>query len=193
MSLKEDIQAVKEELSTEEKFLESVIKTESFFKKNKKLIYSISAILLIAILGYTGYDYKKEMDLKKSNEDYMQLITKGENKALEEDLKAKNPKLYSLYLFQKAMKSNDIKNIEALNNNDAILKSLKEYQLSSLKKSGLMQYAGSHEILKEFAYLQAAYLELEKKNFQKANDILSFITPTSPFYQLANDLKHYNK
>jgi len=37
LSLKENIEAIKEELTVEEKFLESVIKTESFYKKNKKL------------------------------------------------------------------------------------------------------------------------------------------------------------
>ncbi|WNY98242.1 hypothetical protein SUSP_000660 [Sulfurospirillum sp. 'SP'] len=38
MGLKENIKAVKEEISTEEQFLEGMIKSERFFNRNKKYI-----------------------------------------------------------------------------------------------------------------------------------------------------------
>ncbi len=193
MSLKENIKVVKEELSTEEKFLESAIKVETYFRKYKKLIYTLVIIILVLIIGIKGYNYKQELDLKKSNEDYNLLLTKGENKSLEEDLKNKNPKLYNLYLFQKAIKSNDAKSLKSFKTDDNILKSIVEYQASSIEQKGLFEYAGKHDILKDFAYLQAGFLELKNKNFQRANDIFSFISPTSTFYEFANDLKHYSK
>ena len=44
MSIKDDVNYIKNELSSEEKFLESFVKTERFFKKYKKLI----VVLIIA-------------------------------------------------------------------------------------------------------------------------------------------------
>ncbi len=195
MSLKDNIEAIKEELSTEEKFLESMIKGESFFKKNKKLILLAGGAILVGIIASSLYNYKKEMDLKESNEIYIKLLSTKDDKSLESQLKSKNPNLYMLYKFQKVIKKNDIEKLKELSNSikDPILKDLVSYQIDSLSKKDIMKYVGNDGALKEFALLQQAFIELENKNYEKANEVLDFIPINSPLHQLASALKHYNK
>ena len=194
MSLKENIEAIKEELSAEEKFLESVIKTESFYKKNKKLIISVLIAVLVGVIGSMGYNYIKRQKELKSNEIYLSLLQKPDQ-AKKEELQSINPKLYNLYMMQVALKNNDVNELKNLQNsiNDPILKDLITYQIASLEKKGLLKYASSDTIMKDFAKLNAAYLELEKGDHKKADEILNMIAPTSTLYQIVQSLKHYLK
>jgi hypothetical protein len=195
LSLKENIEAIKEELTAEEKFLESVIKTESFYKKNKKLVIGITVAVLVGVFGSMGYNYLKEQKELKSNELYLSLIQKADD-AKKTELKSLNPKLYELYTMQVALKSGDVATLKSLQSSisDPILKDLLTYQIASLEEKGLLKYAKSGDpILKDFANLNAAYIELKNGNHQKAEDILGFISPTSTIYQIAQSLKHYLK
>ena len=72
MGLKENINAVKEELSTEEQFLESIIKGERFFKRNKKIIIGGLVLVALGIGGYIINDALKTQKLKESNIAYQQ-------------------------------------------------------------------------------------------------------------------------
>jgi hypothetical protein len=53
---------IKNELSSEEKFLESFVKTERFFKKYKKLIFAL--LLLLVIVGSVVFLVKTKLDEK---------------------------------------------------------------------------------------------------------------------------------
>ncbi len=50
MSIKENVDYVKMELSSEEKFLENFVRSERFFKKYKTLIFGIIAALIIGVI-----------------------------------------------------------------------------------------------------------------------------------------------
>ena len=193
LSVNENINAIKEELSTEEKFLESIIKSETFFKKNKKLIFLALSAIIIWIFASIGYNYIKEKNLQESNQIYTKLL-KNDNPSLEKELKEKNLSLYTLYSFQKAVKSNDASKLKALlpSLKDPILKDLANYQSTSLTKKDLMIYVGNDGIYKDLALLQEAFMKLENKEYAKAKEILNLIPMNSSLYQLANSLKHYN-
>jgi len=195
LSLKENIEAIKEELTAEEKFLESVIKTESFYKRNKKLIIGVALAVLVGVVGSMGYNYLQEQKALKANELYLSLLQKPDAKKAEE-LKSVNYNLYQLYSMQEALKSADINKLKSIKNElkDPILKDLVSYQIASLEEKGLMEYASKPEaILEDFAKIDAAYLALKDGDREKANMILDNISPTSSFYQIAQSLKHYNK
>ena len=196
MSLKENINAIKEELSAEEKFLESMIKGENFFKRNKKAIIITAVAILVGIFGSAIYNYQQVKKLKDSNTLYTKLISKSiSDTNLENELKSKNPKLYSLYKFQTIIKTSDLSKLNSLKESikDPILKDLLTYQIDSISQKNLLAYVGNDGMLKDFASLQQAYIELKNKNFQKASDALSFIQTTSPLKQLKDGFKHYQK
>ena len=107
MSIKENVDYIKEELSSQEKFLENFVKGERFYKKYKTLIF---AFIAIAILGGIGLVIKNNID--ESNK-------KKENKAVDINI----PLLKELSKYQVALAN---KNVDELTNlsmqNDFLLK-----------------------------------------------------------------------
>ena len=89
MGLKENIKAVKEEISTEEQFLEGMIKSERFFNRNKKYIISALVLLALGAGGYAINDVMASQRLKVSNAAYQALLKDANNSAALETLKAK--------------------------------------------------------------------------------------------------------
>ena len=52
MNLKENVDLIKDEISTEEKFFESFFKVEKFWKKYKVAIIGISVVTIVSFLDY---------------------------------------------------------------------------------------------------------------------------------------------
>ncbi len=196
MGLKENIDAVKKEISTEEQFLGSIIKAEGFFKKYKNLLIAFAALLIVAALANIFYKTSKEKNFIASNEAYVTLQTNPSNKDALEILKSKNPKLYELFLFSSEIKSADASKLESLKSKltDPILKDLLSYQASSLLEKDLSSYSVKQKaLLKEFAKIQEAYILLKDGKTKDAAVILSLISANSPLAQMAQSLKHYIK
>lgn len=196
LSLKENIEAVKKELSAEEQFLESIVKAEGFWKKYKKLLIALAVLVVVAALGMALYNTIKEQSLKASNEAYSTLQKNPTDKEALETLKSKNPKLYQLFLFSNEMKSADVAKLEALSSqiSDPILKDLLSYQKASLSGKGLSSYAMKQDaLLKEFASLQEAYNLFKEGKSKEAKTLLAQIPESSQLQQIAQSFKHYLK
>lgn len=194
MGAKENIEYIKDELSNEEKLLESVIKVEKFYKKHRAKIISLLVLLILGGGGYGIYSLKIAHDLKISNEAYQKLLKNPQDKEALQTLKEKNEKLYNLYLYQQAIKNKNIKVLEKVaKSNDPILSDLAKYHIAVMKKDYklLDQYAvNSNAILQEFAILDESYLLFRKKDIQKARKKLNKIenSPAAPYALL---LGHY--
>ena len=76
MSIKDDVNYIKNELSSEEKFLESFVKTERFFKKYKKLIV---VLIITVIVGSIAFFVKTKLDEKNLYEANIALSSFLEN------------------------------------------------------------------------------------------------------------------
>ncbi len=196
MGLKENIDAVKKEISTEEQFLGSIIKAEGFLKKYKNLLIVFAILLIVAALANIFYKSSKEKNFIASNEAYATLQTNPSDKDALEILKSKNPKLYELFLFSSEIKSADASKLDGLKSKltDPVLKDLLSYQASSLKGVDLSSYSVKQKaLLREFAKIQEAYLLLKDGKTEDAAVILSLISADSPLAQMAQSLKHYIK
>ena len=55
MSLKTDIDMVKEELTSEEKFFEKAVVTEKFIKKYKNTLIAVALVVMVGIVGDVIY------------------------------------------------------------------------------------------------------------------------------------------
>jgi hypothetical protein len=66
LSLKENIQAVKDELNSEEKFFENAIRTERFVKKYQKPLIAAVVALVIGLGSYAGYGVYADGQIKKA-------------------------------------------------------------------------------------------------------------------------------
>ncbi|NCB55743.1 MAG: hypothetical protein EOM49_12555, partial [Epsilonproteobacteria bacterium] len=67
MGLKENFKALQEEISTEEQFLEGMIKGERFFNRNKKYIIAFVVCVALGAAAYALNDWMKERKLHSSN------------------------------------------------------------------------------------------------------------------------------
>ncbi len=195
MGTKENLEYIKKELDSEEKFLESVIKAEKFYKKYKKVINALGALVVVGALGYVGYDMLQEYNLKISNEAYNALLQNPHDKEALAILKNKNPKLYALYLYRQAIEHNDIATLQKIAaQEDKVLADLAKYHIAALKKdrAALERYANNADaILRDFAYLDVAYMSFERNQILAGRKRLDNIEKSSPAYPYALLLGHY--
>ncbi len=187
MGLKDNLKAVKNELNTEEQFIENFIKGERFIRKYK---FYISAVVIILVAWFAGNfiiskinDYKT----KEANEIYANLIQDPSNKNLLEQLKNKNTNLYTIFLLKENI--NDL-------NNTAFQNELKQIynnaQTNTLLKNIIALSLGNKSIfLKNYDKLLEAYKLLEQNKIEEANVLLSQIKENSSLNQIAKNLKHY--
>ncbi|ECQ5565119.1 TPA: hypothetical protein R5B40_000781 [Campylobacter jejuni] len=187
MGLKDNLKAVKNELDTEEQFIENFIKGERFIRKYK---FYISAVVIILVAWFAGNfiiskinDYKT----KEANEIYANLIQDPSNKNLLEQLKNKNTNLYAIFLLKENI--NDF-------NNTALQNELKQIynnaQTNTLLKNIIALSLGDKSIfLKNYDKLLEAYKLLEQNKIEEANVLLSQIKENSSLNQIAKNLKHY--
>ncbi|QEZ88380.1 hypothetical protein [Aliarcobacter cibarius] len=188
MSIKENVDYIKSELSSEEKLLEGFVKSERFFKKYKNLLI---ALVVAIVLGSIFYVVKKSFDESNKYESNLLLnsyLEKGDEKALE-DLKNKNKNLYEVALYLKAKK--DEKSVEI---SLPILKELLEFELakkdSNLEALDKLSMKGDF-LLKDYALFNKALILTNEKKYQEAKDTLAKISNDSRTIELVNLLNHY--
>ncbi|EFC9944353.1 hypothetical protein SMC96_000682 [Campylobacter jejuni] len=187
MRLKDNLKAVKNELNTEEQFIENFIKGERFIRKYK---FYISAVVIILVAWFAGNfiiskinDYKT----KEANEIYANLIQDPSNKNLLEQLKNKNTNLYAIFLLKENI--NDFNNTTLQNELKQIYNNA---QTNTLLKNIIALSLGDKSIfLKNYDKLLEAYKLLEQNKIEEANVLLSQIKENSSLNQIAKNLKHY--
>jgi len=188
LGIKENLQAVKEEISTEEQFLEGMIKSERFFKRNKKYLL---AILVVCVVGSIGYSIQTMMEidrLKQSNEAYMTLLSDPNNAQALSLLKQKNEKLYTMYELQLALTTNDKDVLTRLSNaTDTVVSAIASYGLSQVDK----QSVPKGELFAGMVALQEGYALLKDAKINEAKVKFAQIDINSPLKQVAQNLEHY--
>ncbi|MFW3341054.1 tetratricopeptide repeat protein [Aliarcobacter butzleri] len=188
MSLKEDVGYIKNELSSEEKFIENFVKGERFFKKYKTLIIAVVVILIIGLIGFTVKKTIDNSNKHDANIALSQFLENGDEKALE-TLKNKNEKLYEVALFLQAKKDNKIASIEL-----PLLKELVKFQTATASNNieELNSLSMQNDfLLKEFALFNKALILVNEGKYEEAKKELSQISQTSKAYELATLLNHY--
>jgi hypothetical protein len=189
MSIKENVDYVKDELSSQEKFLENFVKGERFYKKYRTLIF---AFIAIVVLGTIGIIIKKNIDESnklEANLAFNKVLENSNDAQALEVLKNKNPELYEVALFLQAKKDN--KPVEV---NVPLLKELSKYQIALENKNieDLNNLSMQNDfLLKEFAIFNKALLLSDEGKYEEAKTALKLIPQTSKAFELANLLNHY--
>lgn len=186
MSLRQNVNYIKDEFNNNEKMLEGLIRFEKWFKHYKIPIIVLVAALISWFVVYNIMSYYQEKQQLKIANFYEKALL-GDEMAIQ-SLKQSQSKLYDLYLFQKALSSNDQVILEQLQSSkDLIIAKFSKYQNASLNRNiEVLNLQDSTE----FGYLQAAFLEIEKGNFKEAKNILEKIQNNSPTKDIANALEH---
>ena len=195
MSLKENIEMVKEELNSEEQFFEKAVQTERFVKKYKKPLIGVITVAILAIVGGSAYNITVQNKIDQSNIALNILMADASDSDAQEQLKSLNPKLFDVWSLSQALKSKDQDALRQLQNSKAlVVADLAEYELSAIQEdeADLQTYAQkSNALLKDLAMIEAAVLLMDKGDKASAKAKLSMVDINSPVYQLAQTLAHY--
>jgi len=188
LALKENIEAIKKEIGTEEQFLEGIIKSERFLKRYKKYVIITAAILVVAGGTYATMNVLKENRLESSNMAYSQLLKDPKDMASIKILKESNERLYNFYRFQIALEKNDkvvLKELAAYTK-DPLISDLASYQLAGIENTDT-----NSVLLKGFIALQDGYKLLKEDKISEAKMKFAQIELNSPLKNIAKNLEHY--
>jgi hypothetical protein len=189
MSLKENVDLIKDGISTEEKFFESFFKVEKFWKKYKTAIIGISIIIVISLFGLQIKNYIVTKNNMEANNAFNTLLENPNNAKAKAILKDKNLKLLQLAQYINSAKTGksvniDIKYIKelaqysvALENND----------IAKIEKLRLNQ----DFLLEDYATFELALIQALNKEYSKAKNTLKTISDNSPVAQLSAKLQHF--
>ena len=189
MSIKENVDYVKTGLSSEEKFLESFVKSERFFEKYKTLIFAFVIIIIVGIIGFFIKENLAQSNKLKANIAFNQVLENSNNAQALATLKDKNPQLYDIALYLQAKKEAKVAQISV-----PLLKELSKYQTALANKniSELDNLSMQNDfLLKEFAIFNKALLLTNEGKFNEAKTTLALIPQTSKAFELAKLLNHY--
>lgn len=189
MSIKENLQVVKEEISSDEKMLESVFRIEAFIKKYKFLFIA----LIVAGLGWIAWlyasDYLKEQKAIKSTALMEKIQSNVEDESAWNELKKENAPLYEMMRFSYAIKNNNIQELEQMkNSSNPFISSYSNYEVASLTENFSSLKDGDFS---DLALLQEGYLLVSKKDYTQALSKLNGISNTSELKDFALRIGHY--
>ena len=195
MSIKEQVEFAKEELTQDEKLLAGLIKAERFYKRNRVMILALVIILVLGVVGYGVMGYLKEQRLLKANEAFLALKANPADKNAIEVLKKENPALAELFAVQQAIADGDSEALQTFrSSSDPLVADLATYHLSALEKKPdeLEKYRlKSGALLKDFAVFDEAFLLMRDGKVKEAKERLAMIPENSPLRPVANMLAHY--
>lgn len=211
MSLKDNLNDAKSKLSSDQTLLISAFRLESFYRKNKILIYII--IVLAILFGiYKGYEHYMDSKMRQESEAIMnelysvRLIDDRKRSELESKLEKSNPVLYDFYVYTTLQKLSlpelgEKKNLDKLHSimdsKNKLIATLATYQYATISENLDLLENFSDEVsklLRDKARYQAAYLYMQKGEVKRAREILSSITlrdDNQDVYNMAVRLRHY--
>ncbi|MFT7824326.1 MAG: hypothetical protein ABXS92_06135 [Sulfurimonas sp.] len=180
------ISDVKQELSSDEKVLESAFKLETLYKKYKFVIWGAAVVLVLFFAGKTAVTAMEEARLSEANSAFMTLQSNPDDAKALAALKEKNPELFELYRFAQAAKEKDVKALKAMENSqNDIVADASRYTAAVLEKK-----SADSKLYREMMLLQEAYLAIESGDRKLAKEKLELIDPRSSLSTLVLLLKH---
>jgi hypothetical protein len=183
LALKDNIKAIKEEISAQEQLLENIIAGERFFKKHKRTIIVLAITLIVLLIGYIGFGIIKANNLKVSNEAYSILLKNPNDEEALSLLKSRNKPLYRAFIFTQALKNGDNEMLKTLLAQKDIISKLAAYQIGEETKD--------NSIFADFIILKDGYELLKEGKVDEANMKFMTISPDSAITDIIKGLEHY--
>lgn len=188
MSLKDNMDFVKEGLNSEEKFLESFVRVERIFKKYKLIIISAVVLIVLALVAIYLTSYFKEQNKIKANIVFQELLKNPNDEKALETLKGLNVNLYDIILYSQRNSKKDISiNAKFFKELYAYEKAMKEQNATKLGDLSME----NDFLLKEFAIFNKALILAENGKYKESKDALKLIPETSQVKDLVALLNHY--
>lgn len=195
MSIKEDVNAIKDELNSEEKFFEKIIKLEFLYKKYRYAIIGGLIALIVYFVATAVIDARNDSRIFDANKAFAALIEEGDSPEQRKLLEKSSRSLYDLYRYQKAVQDADLSALEALKKSKAFgIADMAKYEHAVLSNDGkaLQKYIDKKGLyFRDMALLKKASTLLKQSKIKKAHALLAQIDQRSPLFEQAQLLSHY--
>lgn len=186
VSIKDDVNYVKRELSGDEKVLESAFKLESLYKKYKFQLWGAVVVLIVFFGGQAVMSALHEAKLEKANEAFLTLQNNSEDANALKVLQENNPALLELYTYAQAAKKGDIKALESLRaSSNRVIADASGYTAGVLNKKPV-----DSKLYKEMVVLEEAYLAILAGDVKTAQNKLELIDDRSSLSVIREFLMH---
>lgn len=185
MSLKDNIDYVKKEISTEESFMESFFKIEIIYKKYKFVIIAIVSIAIVGTIGYYVSNYIQLQNKIAANESFNKFLENPNDKEALLVLKEKSEKLYNIALFmQDSSANNEVEFLKELSLYSQAIKEQNVVKLTSVTQE-------QNFLLKDFALFNKALILVQKQQYKESKEAIEQIPENSNLNVLVKMLEHY--
>jgi len=195
LSFKNNIEMVKEELNSEEKFFERAVITEKFVKKYKKAIVGSLIAIVVIVSANIAYEANKQAKIESANKALLALSKNSKNSDALQKLKEVSSNLYNVWIFSKAIAEKNLAFLKEIQNSKTILiDDLVKYELAQDTKDvkALGEYASKQDaIYRDLALVQSAVILMNNKKIDEAHQELSKVSVQSPLSNIAKSLLHY--
>ena len=186
MSIKDDVNYVKKELSGDEKVLESAFKLETLYKKHKFKLWGVAIALVVFFGGRAIQETMHAAQLEKANEAFLVLQEKPTDKVAFKTLEENNPALLELFFYAQAAKNHDVKTLEKLSSSkNAVISDASQYTAGVLTKKPI-----DSRLYTEMALFEEAYIAIGAGDAKTAREKLELIDERSALAVITGFLKH---
>ncbi|MBA1432530.1 MAG: hypothetical protein FAF04_02785 [Epsilonproteobacteria bacterium] len=195
MSLKENIEMVKDELNSEEKFFEKAVMTERFVKKYKKPLIGFVAAIILVVAADLGYEASEQNRIESANKTLEQLQKNPADKLALDRLASLSPALHDVWIYSQAIAQKNAEDLQKLKNSKALLvNDIAVYEAAQYKEdlAALQEYSKKQNaIYKDLGAVMSAVILMNEGKIDEAHDSLEMIGVDSPLAQVASALMHY--
>lgn len=192
MSLKDNIEMIKQELNSEEKFFEKAVVTERFIKKYKKTIIISIAAIVVVVGANIAYNTNEKSKTNAANIAFTKLQLNSNDTTALNELKSLAPNLHDAWIFSQAITNKDMEKLKSLKNTKTLIVSdLAEYEMAT-DNSALEKYASKQDaIFRDLALVQGAIILLNENKIGEARNMLEKVSKKSSLEKLVAALMHY--
>jgi len=189
MSFKENVDYVKEELNSEEKFLEGFVRVERFYKKYKIIIILALIVIIGLVIGLYATKTIQVSNKLDANIAFNKLMENPDDAEAKSTLKDKSQQLYEVALYAQALEKGQFNETELryFKQLVAYQKALEEQNIDKLNEVSMEK----DFLLKEFAIFNKALIQAKEGKYEDAKATLNLIPADSQVNNLVTALKHY--
>ncbi len=186
MSVKENLDFIKEEISTEEKFFEGFFKLEKVWAKYKLVVIGGGVLAIASFVGINVNNYLQTQTKIKANTAFNILLENPKDTSAIAILQDTNPKLLTIANYLASKQNKDV-NIQFLDKVSSFNMAIDENNLEKLNTIML----DPKFLLKEYALFQKALIQTLDQKYVDAKETLKLIPASSPVVKLSSKLNHY--
>ena len=191
MSVKNNLDFIKSEFSSDEKIIENAFRLELLYKRYKHIIWGVCGVVAILAIFVGAKSLIVESNAKKSSEILSNLLESPDDDNLRASLQKSNENLYNLFLLKESLDNGNTADLQGLSEaKNEFVQYLANYHLGSFERDSALLAKSDKYALGDLAKLQSAYMMIQNGKITDAKNILNTIAADSQLAEIARILAH---